>query len=187
MPIIRVVRHGETDYNREGKYLGRIDVPLNRIGREQAAVVAKAPELCNTNRIICSSLQRVRETAQIIAANLKIRVQIDDRLIERSLGVYEGLTKEQAAAKFPEIYQQNITRIFKAAPPAGETPREVCLRVKSALADIIDSQATSDVLIVTHGFVARVIHAYFNPNLSEAEFFEFHLRNSEIATYVTKG
>lgn len=182
MKTIRVVRHGQTNHNLKRRYQGRLDVSLNDLGRQQAETLASLPELEQTERIICSPLKRALETAQTISSALDIPLEIDKRLTERCLGAYEGLTKEQAAAAYPDIYRQNITRVFDAAPPGGETPTEVCRRVKRFL-DELANDRHGEILIVTHGFVARAINAYFHPNKNETDFFNFNLHNGEVSTY----
>lgn len=181
--MIHVIRHGETDFNLEGRYQGAFDIPLNETGRRQASEMAAA--LCRlAPRIIyCSHLKRVTETAEIIARSVDASVTVDARLAERSLGVYEGLTQEQAAALYPDLYARVITREFDGAPPNGETPREVCARVNAALDDILKTLDGRTALIVSHGFVAKAIDAYFNPGKDEAEFFSFSLKNGETFSY----
>jgi len=181
--MIHVIRHGETDFNLQGRYQGRLDVRLNVTGRRQAEaaaakVAALAPEL-----IVCSPLKRVTETARVFVDRLRIELTIDARFIERSLGAYEGLTKEEAAARYPAIYARNITRLFDEAPPDGETPREVCARVYEALDELMSSRENRSILIVTHGFVAKAIAAYFNPERAVEDFFEHSLCGGEIVSY----
>lgn len=183
MSVIHVIRHGQTDFNLEGRYQGRIDVPLSDTGRAQAASVAEKITGLSPEIIFCSPLERVLKTAEIIAGRFDIDTGVEPRLIERALGVYEGLTKTEAAARFPELYARNITRSFDCAPTGGETPREVCSRVTDALNDILQRADGRPALIVTHGFVAKAIDAYFNPNKNESEFFAFSLKNGEVVSY----
>lgn len=178
-----MVRHGETDFNKDKKYLGRTDVPLNLAGIAQAKQFAKKISGLNIEVIYCSPLKRAIETAEYIKSKQDCEIIIDDNFIERSVGVYEGLTKEEAKKKYPELYERNITRIFNEAPPNGETINEVIKRVFSGLNNIKTQNKFSNIMIVTHGFVAKVINKYFNVKISEREFFDFNLANTEIKKY----
>ncbi|MFH1749461.1 MAG: histidine phosphatase family protein [bacterium] len=178
-----ITRHGETDFNKDGKYLGRKDVSLNSIGIVQAKQLVKKASGFNIEVIYCSPLKRAIETAEFIKSKHNCEIIIDDHFIERSVGVYEGLMKEEARNKYPDLYERNITRIFNEAPPNGETINKVVERVFSGLDRIKKQNKFSKIMIVTHGFVAKTINKYFNPQISEQDFFDFNLSNSEIKKY----
>ncbi len=182
---VHVVRHGETDYNKEGRYVGRTDVPLNDTGREQVKTLAAELKQLGISSLTCSPLLRAKETATIIANELRLtRIYSDRTFIERQLGVYEGLTKQEAQEKYPDFYAQNITRLMDEAPPKGETPRQVIDRVFAGLDRLLSmSPPNVEHLIVTHGFVSKAIDGYFNEHKTAAEFFEHSLSNGEIRTY----
>ncbi|MDD3487532.1 MAG: histidine phosphatase family protein [Candidatus Moranbacteria bacterium] len=181
------MRHGETDFNKKGRYLSRTDEPLNAIGIDQAKKLAEKTSDLGIEIIYCSPLKRANETAEFIKTYHGCEVVIDKHFIERSIGVYEGLTKEEAKNKYPNLYAKNITRIFNDAPPDGETINEVTKRVFIGLNEIKNQNKFSNILILTHGFIAKVINKYFNPQLSDQEFFDFSLANAEIKTYNFDG
>lgn len=183
MKNIFVVRHGETDFNKEGRYLGRTDEPLNSLGISQAKEIAKKTKGLNVEIIYCSPLKRAVQTARFIAKSCSCEIIVKECFIERSIGDYEGLTKDEAKNKYPNLYLKNITRIFNEAPPKGETINEVMARVYSGLNEIKNQDKFSNVLILTHGFVAKVINKYFNPQISDQDFFNFNLSNAEIVKY----
>ncbi|PJA88064.1 MAG: histidine phosphatase family protein [Candidatus Moranbacteria bacterium CG_4_9_14_3_um_filter_40_7] len=183
MKKIFVIRHGETDSNKEGRYLGRTDESLNAIGISQAKKLAEKTSNLDIEIIYCSPLKRATETTEFIKTNHACEVVIDKHFIERSVGIYEGLTKEEAKNKYPDLYAKNITRIFNDAPPNGETINEVIKRVFAALNEIKNQNDFSNILISTHGFIAKVINKYFNPQISEQDFFDFSLTNAEVKTY----
>lgn len=183
MKNIFVIRHGETVFNKEGRYLGRTDEPLNAIGVDQAKKLAEKTSDLDVEIIYCSPLKRAIETAEFIKTNHTCEVVINKHFIERSIGVYEGLTKEEAKNEYPALYARNITRIFNDAPPNGETINEVIKRVFSGLDEINSQSGFSNILISTHGFIAKVINKYFNPQISNQEFFDFNLANAEIMKY----
>jgi len=183
MKQIFIIRHGETDYNKNGRYLGRTDISLNKNGISQAKELAGKISNLDFDIIYCSPLKRTVETARFIKQKHACEFIIDDHFIERSVGIYEGLTKDEAKNKYPDLYARNITRIFNEAPPDGETINEVIKRVSDGLNNIKKQNQFSKIMIVTHAFVAKAVNTYFNPQISEREFFDFKLENSGIKIY----
>jgi probable phosphoglycerate mutase len=183
MTKIYVARHGITDYNKQGCYLGRTDISLNENGRKQAVETKQHLDKLNIDIVISSPLKRTLETTEIIKPNHS-EIISEMAFIERSVGVYEGLTKDEAKEKYPALFERNITRIFNEAPPNGETIAEVQNRVFDALDKIGSIYEGKNILIVTHAFVAKVINKYFNRDLTEQEFFDFVLQPSEIKEHV---
>ncbi len=89
MTTLLLVRHGETDWNRDGRWQGGSDTSLNDVGREQARALADELD-GNISTVYSSDLARARETAEIVVANIGLPVQIDPRLRERGFGSWEG-------------------------------------------------------------------------------------------------
>ena len=87
-----LIRHGQNDWNLEGKIQGRTDIPLNKTGLEQAAMLAKGMEHRPVTRIFSSPLKRALQTAQIIGESRKAPVEIVEDLQEVDFGRWEGLT-----------------------------------------------------------------------------------------------
>jgi uncharacterized phosphatase len=103
MTTICLVRHGETDWNREGRLQGREDIPLNETGKKQAETIAAFLVQEGWDRVISSPLARALETARIIGAKLGIPiVEVEEAFTERDFGVASGLLKEEIAVRFPE-------------------------------------------------------------------------------------
>ena len=173
MTTLHIVRHGETDYNKQDRYLGREDLSLNSAGINQAKELAEKVKDLQIDVVISSPLKRTMETSRIIAPNKEIIM--DNYFIERSIGVYEGLTKQEAKNKYPNLYSRNITRIFNEAPPQGETIQQVQERVFKGLNELKRKYQDKNILLVTHAFIAKVINKYFYPKLSDDDFFEFVL------------
>lgn len=170
-----VVRHGETNYNVEGRYTGRTDIGLNERGYEQAKILAQKFKNTSIDIIICSTLRRAKETASIINDELQLPVIEMDELVEKCVGVYEGLTREEAKNKYPKMWEMN-------APEGAETLEAVEERVYNALNTIRCSYRNNNVLIVTHGYVSKIINKYFN-NSSESDFLKHVLKNCEYDEY----
>lgn len=184
MITIFIARHGETNYNKEGKYLGRTDVSLNSIGIKQARKLAAKVKKLNIDIIISSPLKRTLETTKIICPDKNIIT--DKNFIERSVGIYEGLTKRKAKNKYPNLYNQNITRIYDRAPTGGETIKEVEKRAFEGLREIKKKYNNKKILIVTHAFIAKVINKYFNSSISKDDFYSYVLPLGRIEKYVIK-
>lgn len=171
-----IVRHGETDFNVEGRYTGRVDVSLNTKGLEQARITAAKLKDMSIDIIISSTLKRAKETAEIISKELQIPVIEMEELIEKYVGVYEGLTREEAKAKYPHMWEAN-------APEGAETLEEVKERVYKALSIIQWKYLhNKNVLLVTHGYVSKVINRYFD-NTTDEEFAKYVLRNCDYHEY----
>jgi len=157
MTTLLLVRHGETDWNRDGRWQGHSDTQLNDAGREQACRVAG--ELGNVDVIYSSDLARARETADIIAAQLgDLEVKVDRRLRERSFGAWEGRTASEIESEFAEQHAR-----WRAGNGAGADDAEPFDtfgdRVRHFLEDLLAKHPGETVLVVAHGGSIRVIHA----------------------------
>lgn len=144
-------RHGQTDYNAQGRLQGQVDIPMNETGHAQAA--AAAPVLSQTKpvAIISSDLIRARDTAQYLAGYTGLPVTADDRLRERNFGAWEGLTHHQMRDGWPEAF----THWRDGGHPEGvgaETRSALGRRVAQAAADASAShEADRVVVLVAHG------------------------------------
>ncbi|GAB4452138.1 MAG: alpha-ribazole phosphatase [Anaerolineales bacterium] len=151
MTRLCLVRHGQTDWNLEGRYQGQSDVPLNENGRAQAKALAAQLKSFTFAAIYSSDLTRARETAQAIANELGLPVQIEARLREINQGEWEGVLVEDIKARYAEIWSQRTTDPASVRPPGGETVGEVAERVYAALDDIARRYPRENVLVVSHG------------------------------------
>jgi broad specificity phosphatase PhoE len=138
-------RHGQTDYNLERRFQGQSDMPLNELGRQQAAQAARYLATMEPSAIFSSDLSRATVTADALARLTGLPVQLDKDLRERSGGSWEGLTEPEIAARFPaERASWN--------PPDGEASVVVADRASAALARIADSlPGGSLAVVVSHG------------------------------------
>lgn len=174
---IYITRHGETEWNKQDRILGRTDIPLNETGIRQAQSVAAAlPDTIDL--IIASPLKRATKTAQIIAETNGIEIIYDDRLMEMNFGIYEGEPRTNAT------YQSEKRRFFSHYPE-GESFFKVAQRVYNLLDEVIDKYQDKTVLIVTHNGICRVINTYFN-DIENENFASFSLKNCELKGYVMK-
>ena len=152
------VRHGVTEWNREGRWQGRLDPPLSEGGRREARMIADRlaadPEL-RPARILSSTLARASETAAIVGASVGVQVEPEPRLVEIGAGEWEGRTHAELAAIDGERYRAWRTTPGYG-PPGGEPISEATERVRSVLADVTAS-ATWPVLLVSHGGTLRIL------------------------------
>ena len=156
MTTLLLVRHGETDWNRDGRWQGHSDTHLNDVGRDQARRVAM--ELHDVDLVYSSDLARARETAEIVADVLAVPVRLDARLRERSFGAWEGLTGSEIEAAFADAHARWLAREGAGADDA-EPFEAFSARVTSFLTEVLERHPGETVLVVAHGGSIRVIHA----------------------------
>jgi broad specificity phosphatase PhoE len=151
-----LVRHGETDWNRDGRWQGQSDTPLNESGRRQARELAE--QLDGVDIVYSSDLARARETAEILAGHLGLEVRLDSRLRERGFGAWEGLTSAEIESRFTDTHGR-----WKAGEGFGADDAEPFdtfgRRVRTFLTDVLHRHPGETVLVVGHGGSIRVIHA----------------------------
>lgn len=151
---IYIARHGETDWNRHGRFQGRTDVPLNDAGRAQAKALAERLASLDIGAIAASDLSRARQTAEIVAEMLSLpRVHVEPDLRERGYGVFEGLTREECVARYPDVWEA----FPRSEPPLSEPRVEVLQRFTRGLLRIVETVALDQprLLVVTHGAAMR--------------------------------
>lgn len=157
MKRLVIVRHGETDWNVERRIQGVSDVHLNDLGRAQAAAAADA--LANelvSPVIVASPLARALDTAQAIAGACGVETATDARLVERTYGVWEGLTVAERDAAYPEASATWNAGHEPAMLEGYERHEAVASRMRAALADWQD-RAPNDLVFVTHGSSGRML------------------------------
>lgn len=181
MGILYIARHGETEKNREGLLLGQKDVELNETGIKQAHELGKKMEKLNIDLIISSSMTRAKQTAEIINGYIHKTVKIEPRLIERNIGVYDGLTLKEVQEKFQKGYTSKMA--YNKTPPDGESSQEVQERVFAVMDELKKNCHDKNILIISHSFIIRMINKYFNPNISADDFFNFTLKNVEVREF----
>ena len=172
-----VVRHGETWANAEHRYLGALDPELTERGREQAASLSKKLP-SGIEVLIVSPRVRAQQTAQILNGELNLELLTMGEFRERDVGVFEGLTQAEAKAMHPQLWAQNITRQWAVGPPGGESIADVVARVHQGLVELAALYPERVVLLVAHGFVAKVIRALARGDFSD--FFNWQLSNGEM-------
>ena len=152
-----LIRHGQTDWNMDGRYQGQSDIPLNEKGLAQAKTLAGELQGRAFTSIYSSDLMRARQTAQPIADALKLTVQLEPRLREINQGEWEGQVAENIKARYADLWAQRTIDPASVRPPGGETVAEVAARVYAALNDISRRHSSGTIMIVSHGLCLAVI------------------------------
>jgi broad specificity phosphatase PhoE len=155
---ILLARHGETDWNRDGRFQGHADPPLNAAGRRQAVElsVALAPE--QLAAVYSSPLRRAVETAEVIATAHGLEPVPVDALREVDVGSWQGLTRAEVEKRFPEQHARWLE--YGQGWEDGETYEQMGERVVAALLDLAAAHDGDRILAVTHGGPIRAAIAF---------------------------
>lgn len=162
-PVIYYIRHGETSWNAEGRLQGVQDIPLNDLGRRQAAAAgsilldlfARESRDQSSLAFVASPLIRARATMELARAELKlppVGYALDDRLREIGYGQWEGSTLPEMQLADPDLYAKRQTEKWTVSPPGGESYVEVQARVQDWYASL-----RGDTVAVAHGGTARAL------------------------------
>jgi len=158
MPVTTVylIRHGETEWNITGRWQGILDVPLNDLGREQARKLAAYLGQETIQAIYTSDLSRAVDTAQCLADVLQIVVIHDKRLRELDIGIFQGLTKPEILAKYPQELAAFLAQPYDYQIPEGESRLQLQARMLLAWRDAIAKDMEA-IAIVSHGGAIKML------------------------------
>lgn len=159
MAKIFLVRHGETDWNRDRRVLGWSEVPLNPVGLSQAKQLAELVVRFKIEAIYSSPLSRTLETAQILGSFLGLAPTLEPRFIESNIGSWEGLYWRELDGN--PIREQYYTQPKTARPPNGETLWEVQQRVAAGMGELYHLQPDGSFLVVTHADIIRCLLSHY--------------------------
>ena len=160
MTDLILIRHGETDWNTEGRWQGQADVPLNSTGWRQAQQMVQPLEAAGIAAIYSSDLQRARQTAQVLADAYRLPLQVDIRLREIHQGEWQGLLFSEIQWRYTQAYQERLRDPLNFASPGGEAVAQVRARVLAATREIIRNHPEATVAVVSHGFSLAVLIAH---------------------------
>ena len=196
---IYLVRHGETDWNRDKRFQGQTDIPLNALGKEQAqALVNRMTEL-KIELAFSSHLSRAFETAQIAVQHLRIPINKDKNLAETNIGKAEGLTLEQiidefgseSISKWRSYEERNLDYKF----PEGESKRQMMIRIRQAILEIAQLNPQMHIAVFAHGMVMRALTFAFHQGVDwdlntfangSIHHFQWDEKKSEFLKYLGK-
>jgi probable phosphoglycerate mutase len=163
VPTLYYIRHGETEWNAQGRLQGVQDIPLNELGRTQsvhaghilADLLMRDGESETSLPFVASPLGRARQTMELVRGVLKLPLSgyaIDDRLREIGYGEWEGSTLAEMQAKYPDLFARRLAEKWAVAPPGGET----CVSVQVRMSDWY-RELKADTVVVAHGGTARAL------------------------------
>ena len=158
MTTILLARHGETEWNREGRFQGHADPPLNRTGRAQAVDLSVALMAEELAAVYSSPLRRALETAALVAASHGLEPVLVHDLREVDVGSWSGLTRAEVEERFPEQYARWLD--YGQGWEDGETYDEMGRRAVAALLRLAAAHDGERVLAVTHGGPIRAAFAF---------------------------
>jgi broad specificity phosphatase PhoE len=161
MTKLILIRHGETDWNIEGRWQGQADVPLNGHGRQQAIRIANTLASKDISAIYSSDLGRAIETAEALARLKGLSVHIDRRLREIHQGDWQGLLVTEIKARYAGLFDERIKNPLEIAPPGGETVSQLKKRILLAFNEIIQKYPQETVAVVSHGFALAFVLTHF--------------------------
>jgi probable phosphoglycerate mutase len=180
------VRHGETDWNRDKRFQGQIDVPLNPQGRVQAAQAAEFLKPIPIDRAVSSPMLRPKETAEIILqSHPEVNLTLNSLLCEISHGLWEGKLEAEIESAYPGELQQWQLAPETVQMPEGENLQQVWDRVVEAWQQILaetpasESERPVTTLVVAHDAVNKALLCYL-AGLSPAHFWTFKQGNGSV-------
>ncbi len=163
MTQLLLIRHGQTDWNVEGRYTGQTDIPINAKGHADAARVAEELKENPPTLLFSSDLQRAYDTASYIAKACDLDIQTDERFREINQGIWEGMLFPDIKAQFQKELDKRDSDPLRVGAPDGENMGQVRDRVLAALREILGAHAGDGqrIALVAHGFINAIIRVYF--------------------------
>jgi alpha-ribazole phosphatase len=168
MTELILIRHGETDWNVQGRYSGQSDVPLNERGRAQARRIVEALQGEALAAVYSSDLARSAETARLLAQATRAPLHLDRRLREIDQGEWEGLHFDEVRERFREAWRERQRRPLEVAAPGGETVGQLRSRVLQVLQDILTRHPSGTVAVVSHGLALAILRVHLQGAAIEA-------------------
>ena len=182
-----LIRHGETQWNREGRIQGyHADSPLTENGREQARRLAERLKGEGLLALHSSDAGRARQTAAPIAAAVELQIVYDAALRERDYGVFEGRTYGEVEREHPDAYAKFRSRDPAYAPPGGESGAQFRDRIMATLERVAVSAEGGCAAVVTHGGVLGVIFRHVAGAAPDTKR-DYSLHNASLNRLVVSG
>lgn len=179
LTTIYLLRHGETDWNKNSIFQGHTDIELNENGISNAKKVADNLAEINIDQIYSSDLKRAVKTASFTAADKKLFVNKDQRIREISFGVWEGLKYKEIKDKYSQKLSQWQKNPEEIAPAKGENMLDFKLRVDNFFKEILNNHQGEKILVVTHGGVIKLfLTIIFSMELKK--FWQFQIDNNSL-------
>lgn len=178
MSYIFLVRHGETQWNKEKRYQGTSDIPLSLAGIKKVNTLARASRYLKAEVVYSSVLQRAQQTASIMTRQMKVKPQLDARLNEMNFGCWEGKTAEELLKAHDASYERFLNGEWMR-PFGGESMQEVQLRIRKFWWECLKRHHGQNVMIVSHAGPIKMI-VLEALGLSRKHLFQMHLDTSSL-------
>jgi len=157
MTKVYVVRHGQTAWNLEEVFRGRMDIPLDETGKKEVHLAGKALKDETLHAIYSSPLSRSMETAENIAKFQNIEVKPLEAIIDISYGEWEGVSLAEVQKKYPDLYTLWLKEPHKVRFPNGESLEQVCVRTQNAIENLLEKHENENIALVAHRVPNKVI------------------------------
>jgi len=173
------IRHGETEWNSQGRFQGHLNSVLNRAGQAQAEALGEYLVRERFDLLLSSDLGRALETASAIAMRTGHEIVVEPRLRERRMGIFQGLTPDEAQARYPEAYARFRSHDPDYVIPEGESTRQLFERSVACFTELAERHAGLTLATVTHGGVLAMLYRHARAMPLEAPR-DFPLHNTGI-------
>jgi broad specificity phosphatase PhoE len=157
MSLVYLIRHGQTDWNREKIFRGLADRPLSQEGREEAEAVARFLARERIQFIYASPLKRAMETAEPLARARGLKVEILPGVIDLDFGEWSGLPMKEVKDKYPRVFDDFMKRPEKAVFPGGETLAQAQQRAMAGIRAVAGIHPEETIAVVTHRVICKVV------------------------------
>jgi len=161
MTKLFITRHGQTEWNREGKLQGWKDSPLTEKGIEQARALRERLGEEDLDVAYISPSGRTVKTAEMILDGRDVKTIEDERIKEINMGEWEGTRSDEIKNRFPKVYSDFWERPNHYEPISGESFYELKERISSFLEEVLEKHRGENVLIVSHGGASKIILSLF--------------------------
>ena len=153
-----LVRHGETEWNRLGRFQGQVDITLNEVGLAQARDTARAAVGWQPSALYASPLVRTMQVAEEVSGRIGLPIISDPRLMELNLGKLEGVTGREMQEQWSQVYQGWRQDPGATAMPGGESLAELQTRAWQVVLDLEQSHGEDETLVlISHNFAIRTV------------------------------
>lgn len=154
--VVYLVRHGETEWNRDARIQGQLDVELSDVGRAQARLLSARLGRIPLDAVYSSDLSRAMETARTIAEPAGLDVRLAQEFREIDFGAWQGLGWREVESLYPGSREQLRADPANSRPPGGESWPEVACRVMRGLERLAAEWPSGEIAVVSHGGTGRM-------------------------------
>jgi broad specificity phosphatase PhoE len=161
MTKVYVVRHGQTAWNLEEVFRGRMDIPLDETGKKEVHLAGEALKDETLRAIYSSPLSRSMETAENIAKFQNIEVKPLEAIIDISYGEWEGVSLAEVQKKYPDLYDLWLKAPHNVTFPNGESLEQVRVRTQNAIENLLEKHENENIALVAHRVPNKVISCAF--------------------------